>query len=458
MTPQSENWRVLVVNRDGTEILLKPGDTGLELPRIVIPADQRIAAGIVSGVEGQLGLRVIALYQVFPQNHAIGCGDYYHGAVSQSAFPEAPGGMVWTPIRSVIAESLLQGKDAVAVETLWSRWQAEANCRHSEPFSRPGWFCEVTDWIARSLESHSLFLTGPFRQLNASSTFSLIQFDTNRRPVWFKAVGEPNTREFAVTLALAKICPDYLPEIIANKPAWRAWLTEEAAGTSLAAADCARPWQSAAERLALLQLLARSRKHQFCESGARDLRSRHLLELVPKFFAWVQACQLASDGPPEEAFQTTDLSTLQDTVIHTLTALDELDIPDTVGHMDLNPQNIFCSESGSIFLDWAESFIGCPFFSFEYLLQHFRRTHFADALSEAELRNVYYAGWRDVLPPQRVRAGMQLVPLAALFSYAATLSSGNSSHSLPLPAQRRYFLRLLRKMKRMARPGKEVRT
>jgi hypothetical protein len=456
MTPQSENWRVLVVNRDGTEILLKQGDTGFELPRIKIPTAQRIAAGIVSGAEEELGLRVIGLYQVFPQNHAVGCGDYYHAAVAQSAFPDAPGGMVWTPIRSAIAESFLQGQDAVAIKALWSQWQAEANNCRSEPFSRPGWFSEVTDWIARSLASHSLFLTGSFRQLNASSTFSLIQFDTNRRPVWFKAVGEPNTREFAVTLALAKICPDYLPKIIAGEPAWRAWLTEEAAGTSLAAANCATPWQSAAEGLALLQLLAQSRKHQLCEAAARDLRSRQLLELVPKFFEWIQTSQLANDRPLNDEFQTTDLSTLQDTVTDTLMALEELDIPDTIGHMDLNPQNIFCSESGSIFLDWAESFIGCPLFSFEYLLQHFRRTQFADPLSEAELRNVYYESWRDVLPPRRVRAGMQLIPLAALFSYAVTLSSGISSHSLPPPAQRRYFLRLLRKMKRMASPGMEV--
>lgn len=456
MTQQSENWRALVVSRDAKEILLKPGNTGFELPRIVIPANQRIAAGIVSGVQEQLGIPVVALYEIFPHGLVESCGDYYHAAVSHFASLDVPGELLWTPIRSSIAESFLQGQDAVAVETLWSKWQAQASDGQSEPFARPGWFFEVTDWIAGLLESHSLFLTGAFRQLNASSTFSLIQFETNRRPVWFKAVGEPNTREFAVTLALASICPDYLPKIIGTKPAWRAWLTEEATGTSLAAADCAKPWQSAAETLALLQLLARPRKQLLYEAGVRDLRSRQLLVLVPRFFECMQACQLANDLPLEEQFSTSELSTLRDRVIDALTALDELDIPDTIGHMDLNPQNIFCSESHSIFLDWAESFIGCPFFSFEYLLQHFRRTHFADTLSEAELRNVYCAGWRDVLSPQHVQAGMQLVPLAALFSYAAALSSGTSSQGLPPPAQRRYFLRLLRKMKRMARPAKEV--
>lgn len=456
MTQQSENWRVLVVSRDATKILLKPGVTGFELPRIAIPVNQRIAAGIVSGVQEHLGTPVVALYEIFPHGQEKPCGDYYHAAVSHSASLDAPGGMLWTPIRSAVAESFGQGQDAVAVETLWSKWQAPASDCQSEPFARPGWFSDVTDWIAGLLESHSLFLTGAFRQLNASSTFSLIQFDTNRRPVWFKAVGEPNTREFAVTLALASICPDCLPKIIGSKPEWRAWLTEEATGTSLAAAECAKPWQLAAEALALFQPLARPRKQLLYEAGVRDLRSRQLLELVPTFFESMQACQLTNDLPPEELFSTSEFSTLRDMVLDTLTALAELDIPDTIGHMDLNPQNIFCSESRSIFLDWAESFIGCPFFSFEYLLQHFRRTRFADPLSETELRDVYCAGWRDVLPPQHVQAGMQLVPLAALFSYAAALRSDTFSHGLPPPAQRRYFLRLLRKMKRMARRAKEV--
>jgi hypothetical protein len=59
------------------------------------------------------------------------------------------------------------------------------------------------DWISSSLQTHSMFLTGAFRQFNASSTFSLIQFETNRRPVWFKAMGQPDIRECPVTLALA---------------------------------------------------------------------------------------------------------------------------------------------------------------------------------------------------------------------------------------------------------------
>jgi hypothetical protein len=455
MTQKYENYRMLVVSRDGREILLKPSDTGFELPRIAIPAGQRIAPGIVSEVKEQLQLRIVALYEIFPDGPSEACGDYYHAAVSPTDLRDVPEGMVWTPACSVIDEALLQRQDALAIEALWSKWKTRANDCQSEPFVGPDWFSEVTAWVASSLESHCLFLTGSFRQLNASSTFSLIEFGTNRRPVWFKAVGDPNTREFAVTLALANICPEYLPKIIASKPAWRGWLTEEAAGTSLSAANCARPWQMAAEALTRLQLQTRSRRQLICESGVRDLRSRQLLVQVPQFFEQIEACRLANDQPEERQLQTTDLSVLRDKVFETLSALDEFDIPDTIGHMDLNPQNIFCSEAGCAFLDWAESFIGCPFFSFEYLLQHFRRTPFTDFRSEADLRKAYFGCWRDALSPQDIHAVMQLVPLAALFSYAATLYSSTSSDGPPSPAKR-YLLRLLRKMNRMTGPAKEV--
>src|SRR5882672_1935718 len=244
MTQKSESGRLVIVSRNGSEILLKSGATGFELPQILIPGNQRIAAGIVRGAEEQLGLRVVALYEIFPHGQSGWFGECCHAAVSHSASQSAPKGLFWTPIRSVLADSPLSGEDALVVQALWLKLQTTTSDRLTEPFAQPGWFAEVTDWIAKSLDKHSMFLTGSFRQLNASSTFSLIQFDTNSRPVWFKAVGEPNTREFAVTLALARICPAHLPRVIASEPAWNAWLAEEAGGTSLAVATCAMAWQT----------------------------------------------------------------------------------------------------------------------------------------------------------------------------------------------------------------------
>ena len=454
MIQKSETWRLLILSRNGREILFKSPGLGFQLPRIAIPARQRIAAGIVSGVAKQLGLRVVALYEVFPRDHSDGCGDYYHAAVSHSA-QNALCGMRWMPIQS-ISEAHFQGEDALAFEAFWSKLQETTNHCPSEPFAGLGWFAEVSDWISSSLQTHSMVLTGAFRQCNASSTFSLIQFETNRRPVWFKAVGQPNIREYAVTLALADICPQHLPKVIASKPSWHAWLSEEAAGTSLAMTTCAKPWQSAAESLANLQFLARSQENLLCKSGVRDLRAGQLLARAPQFFACMTACRLAAGQSAEEELHKMDLSALHDVVSGALTELEGLCIPDTIGHMDLNPQNIFCSGSDSIFLDWAESFVGCPFFSFEYLLQHFRRTHFADCLTEAQLREAYLGRWRNLLSAEVIRGALQLVPLTALFSYAVTLCPDSVRSHLPSPTQRRYLFQLLRRMNRMSRSAMEV--
>jgi hypothetical protein len=454
MIQKSETWHLLIFSRDRKEILVKSPGLEFQLPRITIPAGQRIAAGIVSGVAKQLGLRVVALYEVFPRAHTDGCGDYYHAAVSHSA-QNAPCGMRWLPVHSISA-SHFQGEDALAFEALWSKLQKTTNHCPSEPFAGLDWFAEVSDWISSLLQTHSMFLTGAFRQFNASSTFSLIQFETNRRPVWFKAVGQPNIREYAVTLALANLCPRYLPKIIASNPSWHAWLSEEAAGTSLAMTTCANPWQSAAESLANLQFLAHSQENLLCKSGVRNLRASQLLARVPQFFAYMTACRLEAGHSAEEELHKMDLSALHDALSGALTELDGLGIPDTIGHMDLNPQNIFCSGSGTIFLDWAESFVGCPFFSFEYLLQHFRRTHFADCLTEAQLREAYLGRWRNLLSTEVIQDALPLMPLTALFSHAVTLCSDIFPRHLPSPAQRRYLFQLLRRMNRMPRTAKEV--
>ena len=73
-----------------------------------------------------------------------------------------------------------------------------------------------------------------------------------------------------------------------------------------------------------------------------------------------------------------------DIVRLTLQELDGLRLLDTVGHMDLSPANIFGTTGRAVFLDWAEAFVGDPFFSFEYLLQHFRRKFLRDSHLEEE--------------------------------------------------------------------------
>ena len=70
----------------------------------------------------------------------------------------------------------------------------------------------------------------------------------------------------------------------------------------------------------------------------------------------------------------------------------DLGIPDALGHLDLNPGNVIVSEGQCVFLDWAEAYVGNPLFSFQYLVEHFRRMAGVDATAESGLTSAYCRG------------------------------------------------------------------
>ena len=112
---------------------------------------------------------------------------------------------------------------------------------------------------------------------------------------------------------------------------------------------------------------------ELARAGARDFSCRYLGSCVEPFIEFLQNDAQESSGSHGPQLPIPELRELRVVLQDVLTTLDELALPETVGHMDLNPQNIICSDRECVFLDWAEAFIGCPFFSFEYLLQQFRR-------------------------------------------------------------------------------------
>ena len=104
-------------------------------------------------------------------------------------------------------------------------------------------------------------------------------------------------------------------------------------------------------------------------------------------------------------------------------ALQELEtaaIPDTLNHFDLNPGNAIVRGRECKFLDWAEAAVGNPFFSFEYLLQHFVRA-LGNGDSSPEFRKSYVNVWRTVLSHSVIERTCELLPLVAPFALAVTL-------------------------------------
>ena len=277
-----ETWAVLVVSRDGQQILVRTEEENLSLPQIAIPAHERVAANLNRVLQQDLGMPVVSLYPILPTDSERSARFPYHAATVLSPKCDLPQGTAWKFIPDLSPHSFPCEEDFSAIHAFRTGLERKDTTREKEPFLKPDWFWAVTRWIEDARRSHGRRLTRPFEQFNADSIFSLIRFESNRAPVWFKAVGEANSREFPITLALAQLCPARLPKILASNPEWNAWLAEEASGVCLSARPDQRLWEDVAASLAHLQILSIPVTDVLRTAGARDLAGAPLRSLVER--------------------------------------------------------------------------------------------------------------------------------------------------------------------------------
>jgi hypothetical protein len=344
----------------------------------------------------------------------------------------------------------METHDYAAIKQVAEECRGESQGTSTGPFARLGWFNQLRDWIEAVIEPMGFHLRGEFRQFNASESFSLVRFETSGPALWFKAVGEPNQREFAITSALAKFFPDCLPRILASRPDWNGWLTSEVQGTLLSDfRDCV-PWERAAADLARLQIQSIDRASKMLGAGARDLGSAALSQLIQPFIDVVAQLMEHQTKIPPPVLGPKDLSVLTESLSSSLKAMEATPIPDTLGHLDLNPGNIIVSGNRCAFLDWAEAYVGNPLFSLEYLLQHAGRAFRSAAEVRTKLVAAYCAQWNGVVSSAAIADALVFAPLLAVFAYAVGSDAWQHPQRLPEPVAAGYLRSLARRMRREA--------
>jgi hypothetical protein len=249
----------------------------------------------------------------------------------------------WVPVSALTQESLIESRDYAAIEEVAKLCNGEIEGACAWTFVRLGWFYELRNWIDSVIEPIGFHLTGEFRQLNASPTFSLVRFETDGPALWFKAVGEPNLREFAITCTLAQLFPDCLPPMLAVRTEWNGWLSEEVQGNLLSEVREQVLWERAAAVLARLQTGSIDRASQILGAGAHDLVSAVLSELIEPFLNSIAQLMGRQSKVPPAVLNHTDLLTLADSLKSAVDALEVVGIPDTLGHLDLT-QEILSSQ------------------------------------------------------------------------------------------------------------------
>jgi hypothetical protein len=317
------------------------------------------------------------------------------------------------------------------------------------PFAVPGWLAQLFDWVRSELGAVGFVPTGRFKQLHASPTFALLRLETTGGAVWFKAVGQPHLRELPIHLELARVLPEFVPAPLATCAKWNGWLMGEVDGVELEDAADPVAWMRAAESLADLQIRSLGHAQSLLSAGCRDLRREFLAASIDPFLATAGRLMASQGCDSPKPLCVDHLSELGARLREACAETDG--IPDAVGNLDFNLGNVIVGSSNCVFIDWSDGYIGNPFFTFCYLLEHHRRNFPEDRDFRSNLTESFAKKWKSVAAPQAIARALRYGPLLAAFAFALALAGAPSAEPLATNAGAAYFRSVTRRAYREAR-------
>jgi len=444
---QKDTYLLIVFDSAGTAVLVESQGNEYRLPKIEIPKFTRPAHEVTELLRNCWKLSSVFLFSGVLEESPD--ASYFVVLESKDGLRLRPQGMEWFTIHHALSNVLFSNQERRVLKSNHSRLTSGGPTDGSGPFARLGWMRELQDWAGSIIRPMGMELKG-FTQLNACETFSLVRFATTQQPVWFKAVGEPNTHEFSISHALAKFFPCYVPNILGTKYAWRGWLMSDGGGATLGETTDPTAWQRAITTLADLQIESIGTADDLLEAGCRDLRLATLRDLVDPFLDVIAGLMQRQTKVPPPVLSRHELCDLGATLKNALYCLESLSIPGTLGHSDFNPGNILVGSERCVFIDWAEAHVSHPFVTFEYLISHLRKDYPALAHFEGEIRSSYFRCWESVAMPEQIAEAFQYSRLVAVFAYAVAGNSWRDMERLKIPQVPGYLRSLTRRMKQEA--------
>jgi Phosphotransferase enzyme family len=442
----SVRWRLVLLRSDAPEVLLFQSSSVLRLPVVAIPIQSRTALNINAQVKALWGIDVVSLYSL--DTNEIDSGARYHVVEAIHRDAQAPSSACWIPLSTITRNCFEQAGDFTAVETGLGRKATRISGGQRQPFEAPGWFVAVKEMVRKSAEKWSLVPTGQFVQFNASRSFSLVRFETDGRALWFKAVGEPNVREFELTALLSSRLSEFVPRVLTTEPAWNAWTVLGAGGVPLSRANDTAAWCRAARDLARMQIASIVVTDELLACHARDVRVQALLGQLKPFFQVMNELMDRQPVGTPRALAAGELRELEIGIREALLDLLGESAPDTVGHLDLNPDNIMVDSGGAVFLDWAEGAVGHPFLSLSYLLEFSSRRFEADIEATALLIRSYAREWEAAGLALDFGPTLTTCTLLAIFAHAVSTDLWRDDQHLQDPGVAGYYRSLTRRMKK----------
>ena len=393
-------------------ILLRPGSLKILvinisgkfcLPRLHVPHWTRPAEQLQKAIRATLGLHVIVLdFLVFEESGTV-------GVIAELLFPNT------NPILREVA------LEDVPAATAGDDLEASILSGSESPLSQPGWIDEAVAWL-ESVTQRKLSSKSGIEQLNAGGAFSLVRFRMeDGSHYWLKATGEPNCHELSVTCLLSELCGDYLPQLIASRPAWNAWLMSgETAQVIEPPADPAQllQWlEDAVESMAEVQMRTAGRHQELLKAGTFDQRIDVFLQRSEAVFDYLEEAmhvQISMKAPRLSKPCLRECRAIFEDVCR---RTEDLGLPVTIVHGDLNPGNILSGSGHAKFIDGCEAYVGNPLIALQHLLRlnNIENRGLRMEINQA-LRRRYRDTWANAFDSVRFQRGFPYMPVLAIFS------------------------------------------
>lgn len=441
---ETVEYRVVLVQPDSGEILALDTVGACRLPTVRISQWIRPAVELRKAVKNAWGLHILVL-EMLTDVASASC------AIAELLHPNISSELRAVPL-SMIGDSELSEKERAQVASLLSD-----SSKHF--FSTIGWIDQAALWLeaetGRRLKSKI-----DIEQYNASGGFSLVCFHTeDEGTYWLKATGDPNAHELAITRLLSKLGGAYLPEMIASRPVWNAWLMSgEAKPITELPADPLELFhllEDAVECMAELQMRTEGRTADLLKAGAFDqsvesfeTRSGELFDYLHEAMAY----QTSTKAPRLDKARLQELRTIFEAACR---RVEELDLPQTIVHGDMNYGNILTGCGHSQFIDWCEAYVGNPLITLQHLrlLNRHENPELRQFLNSL-LKDRYRTVWLAACDPASIDEGFLYMPLLAVASSLYGRGDWLNSQHRDDARRRSYARSLARHMDRAARdPG-----
>jgi hypothetical protein len=210
--------------------------------------------------------------------------------------------------------------------------------------------------------------------------------------------------------------------------------------------------EGAVESLAELQMRTVGAELDLLEAGALDHRTHILRTEAEALFAYIDEAMGLQTSTRVTRIETKRLRELQNLFEDACGYVEDLGLPDTVLHGDMNLANILVADERCVFVDWCEAYVGNPLVTFEHLLL---LNQIEDPTQKAScdqrLRETYRAAMSKMCDRRAVDAGFAYMPLLAAGSTILGRRGWLRTSERNDPRRQAYVRGIARHMDRVAR-------